>query len=142
LNTAYRFLADLILYLHISFVAFVVSGLVLVLVGNFAGWGWIKNGWFRVTHLAAIGIVVLQAWLGMICPLTSLEMWLRTRAGDAVYPGAFVAHWMQRILYYDAPPWVFALCYTIFGALVLASWFWIPPRPISNRQNINAPGDS
>ncbi len=130
MNTFYRFLADIVLYLHVTFVAFVVFGLLLIFVGRFLGWAWIRNGWFRLTHLAAIAIVVLQAWLGMICPLTTLEMWLRTKAGDAVYPGAFIAHWMQRILYYDAPAWVFALCYTIFGALVLASWFWIGPRPI------------
>jgi hypothetical protein len=130
MNALYRFAADLVLYLHLTFVAFVIFGLILIYTGHFLGWTWIRNGWFRLTHLAAIGVVVLQAWLGMICPLTMLEMWLRSKAGDAVYPGAFVAHWVQRILYYDAPAWVFALCYTIFGALVLASWFWIRPRPI------------
>ena len=139
MNAFYRLLADLVLYLHVTFVAFVVIGLLLIFAGRLMGWGWIRNGWFRLTHLAAIGIVVLQAWLGMICPLTTLEMWLRTRAGDAVYPGAFIAHWAQRFLYHDAPAWVFALCYTIFGAMVLASWFWIRPRSI---RSSHAAGDS
>ena len=130
MNSFYRFAADLVLYLHVTFVAFVIGALVLIFIGRFAGWSWIRNGWFRLVHLIAIGIVVLQAWLGMICPLTTLEMWLRTKAGDAVYPGAFVAHWVQRILYYDAPAWVFALIYTAFGALVVASWVWIRPLPI------------
>ena len=129
MNSFYRFAADLVLYLHVTFVAFVIVALVLIFAGRFAGWSWIRNGWFRLVHLIAIGIVVLQAWLGMICPLTTLERWLRTKAGDAVYPGAFVAHWVQRILYYDAPAWVFALLYTAFGALVVASWVWIRPRP-------------
>jgi len=130
LNSFYRFAADLVLYLHVTFVAFVIGALVLIFVGRFAGWSWIRNGWFRLVHLIAIGIVVLQAWLGVICPLTTLEMWLRTKAGDAVYPGAFVAHWVERILYYDAPAWVFALLYTAFGALVVASWIWIRPQRI------------
>jgi hypothetical protein len=130
LNTAYRLAADFVLYLHLAFVLFVLVGLVLIYVGKFSGWKWIKNGWFRLAHLVAIGIVVLQSWLGVLCPLTTLEMWLREKAGDAVYPGAFMAHWAQRILYYDVPAWVFAICYTAFGALVLASWFWIRPRPI------------
>ena len=130
MNSFYRFAADLVLYLHVTFVAFVIGALVLIFIGRFAGWSWIRNGWFRLVHLIAIGIVVLQAWLGMVCPLTTLEMWLRTKAGDAVYPGAFVAHWVQRILYYDAPAWVFALIYTAFGALVVASWVWIRPLPI------------
>ena len=130
MNTLYRVAADLVLYLHVTFVAFVVGGLLLIYIGKFCSWSWIRNGWFRMLHLAAIGVVVLQSWLGLLCPLTTLEMWLRDHAGDAVYPGAFVAHWVQRILYYDVPAWVFTLCYTIFAALVLASWFWIRPRPL------------
>jgi hypothetical protein len=133
LNTFYRLAADLVLYLHLTFVIFVAGGLLLIYLGKFASWDWVKNRCFRLAHLLAIGIVVLQSWLGVICPLTTLEMWLREQAGDAIYPGAFMAHWVQRILYYDVPAWVFALCYTAFGALVVASWFWIRPR--STRTN-------
>lgn len=131
MNSLYRLGADLVLYLHGAFVVFVVVGMILIVAGHFAGWSWIRNGWFRLAHLGAISIVVLQAWLGVLCPLTTLEMWLRSRAGDAVYPGAFIAHWVERILYYDAPSWVFTLCYTVFGLLVIASWIWIRPRPIT-----------
>lgn len=131
LNSLYRLGADLVLYLHISFVIFVVAGQLLIVVGHFASWRWIRNGWFRLAHLAAIGIVVLQAWLGVLCPLTILEMWLREKAGGAVYPGSFIAHWIEQVLYYDAPAWVFTLCYTAFGLLVLASWIGIRPRPIT-----------
>lgn len=134
MNTLYRVAADLVLYLHVGFVIFVVAGLLLIVVGRFAGWRWVRNGWFRLAHLAAIGIVVLQAWLGMLCPLTILEMWLRERAGDAVYPGSFIAHWVEQILYYDAPAWAFMLSYTAFGLLVLASWIWIRPRPIGKNE--------
>ena len=129
----YRLAADLILVAHTGIVLFIVVGLVLILAGGIRGWSWVRNPVFRLAHLAAISVVVLQAWLGMICPLTTLEMWLRTKAGDAVYPGAFIAHWAQQILYYEAPAWVFALCYTIFGALVLASWFRIRPHPIRKK---------
>lgn len=134
LNSVYRLAADLVLYLHISFVIFVVAGLLCIVGGHLAGWHWIRNGWFRLAHLAAIGIVVLQAWLGVLCPLTILEMWLREKAGDAVYPGSFIAHWVEQILYHDAPAWVFTACYTAFGLLVLASWIWIRPRPITKNQ--------
>ena len=58
------------------------------------------------------------------------ELLRRAQAGDAIYPGAFVAHWIQGILYYDVPAWIFALAYTVFAMLVIASWFWIRPRPI------------
>lgn len=127
-ETFYLLAADGILVLHVLFVAFVVFGLVLILIGRQRRWSWVRNHWFRVLHLAAILVVVIQAWLGAICPLTSWEMALRARAGDSVYPGAFVAHWLQAILYYDVPAWVFVVCYTAFGALVAASWFLVPPR--------------
>jgi hypothetical protein len=56
-------------------------------------------------------------------------MALREKAGDAVYSGSFVAHWLETLLYYQAPQWVFVAGYTAFGVLVMASWFWVPPRP-------------
>lgn len=120
--------ADAVLVLHFLFVVYVVLGLLLILTGGLLRWSWVRNWWFRISHLAAIGIVVLQAWLGMICPLTTLEMWLRREAGDASYSGAFIAHWLDAILYYQAPAWVFALCYTVFGAVVVMSWIWIRPE--------------
>ena len=126
--TLYRIAADAVLIVHALFVAFVVIGLLLVLVGNWRGWYWVRHFGFRLAHLLAIGIVVLQSWLGAICPLTSWEMSLRARAGDATYPGAFIAHWVERLLYYRAPDWVFATLYTAFAALVIASWIWVRPR--------------
>jgi hypothetical protein len=120
--------ADVVLLLHVLFVAFVILGLVLIFVGRSLGWNWVRNPWFRLIHLIAIAVVVLQSWLRVICPLTTLEMELRSRAGDGVYPGSFIAHWLETILYYQAPPWVFMVCYTAFGAMVAASWFWVRPR--------------
>ena len=131
---AYRVLADLILFLHSAFVVFVVTGLVLVLLGGMRGWRWVRNPWFRLVHLLAIGVVVAQAWLGVLCPLTTLEMSLRARAGAAVYPGSFIAHWLESTLYYRAPAWVFIVCYTVFGFLVAASWYAVPPRSFSNHR--------
>lgn len=123
----YQLLADAVLTLHVLVVAFVVGGLVLVIAGNLRRWHWVNALWFRLAHLAAIGFVVLQSWLGQICPLTTLEMWLRARAGASTYGGGFIEHWMQRLLYHDAPEWVFVLVYSLFGLLVAASWFYFPP---------------
>lgn len=124
----FRVAADAVLVLHALFVVFVVVGLVLVLVGRPLGWQWVRHFGFRIAHLLAIAVVVLQSWLGAICPLTSWEMRLRAQAGDATYPGAFIAHWVESLLYYRAPDWVFVTLYTAFGALVVASWFWVRPR--------------
>ena len=129
----YLIAADFVLLLHALFVAFVVFGLLLILAGNIVGWSWVRNRRFRIAHLAAIGVVVVQSWLGAICPLTTIEMAFRSRAGDATYSGTFVAHWLESVLYYEAPAWVFALCYTVFGAIVTASWFWVRPHKARER---------
>ena len=119
--------ADAILLIHVLFVAFVVLALVLIFAGKALAWSWVRNPWFRLCHLIAIAVVVVQSWLRVICPLTTVEMALRTRAGDAAYAGSFVSHWLETILYYQAPPWVFVVGYTVFGAVVIASWFWVRP---------------
>ena len=121
-------LANGVLVVHAAIAAFVVGGLALIVVGNLRRWRWVNHLWFRAAHLAAVAVVVGESWLGFVCPLTTLEMWLRSRAGEASYGGAFIAHWLQRLLYYRAPEWVFVAAYTAFAALVLAAWWRFPPR--------------
>jgi len=137
-STLYLLAADAILYSHALFVLFVVVGLLLILAGRPMAWAWVRNPWFRLAHLLAIGVVVLQSWLGAMCPLTSWEMTLRAKAGDATYSGSFIAHWVETLLYHQAPAWVFTVCYTAFGALVLASWFWVRPRPFGRPRDTDA----
>ena len=76
--------ADLLLFGHVLFVAFVIGGFAFVVIGKLVGWAWVRNPWFRLAHLAAIGIVTLQSWIGVVCPLTTWEMALRRGAGDEV----------------------------------------------------------
>jgi len=120
-------LADAVLAAHVAVAAFVVVGLVLVFAGNLLGWRWVNGLAFRLAHAAAIAIVVAEAWLGVPCPLTTLEMALRERAGAATYGGGFVEHWLQRLLYWDAPAWVFVALYSVFALLVAAAWWYFPP---------------
>ena len=124
--------ADAILVVHVAVVIFVVFGLIAIYIGHFIKWSWVTNIWFRVAHLIAIGIVAIQSWAGIICPLTTWEMALRERAGGMTYSGSFIQHWLQSVLYYSAPEWVFILCYSIFAGLVLASWFIV--KPIRNHR--------
>ena len=120
-------LADAILVVHVLFVCFVVFGLLAIYLGYALSWQWVRNLRFRLLHLVAIGIVVVQSWLGMICPLTVWEMALRKQAGAVTYAGSFIQHWLHQLLYYSAPDWAFMLLYSAFGLLVLASWFVVRP---------------
>lgn len=124
----YALLADVVLVLHFAVVVFVVGGLLAVVAGGALKWRWVRGRAFRWLHLAAIAVVVAQAWLGRLCPLTTLESWLRTQAGSVAYQSSFIEHWLQRWLYYEAPPWVFTTAYTAFAVLVLWAWWRVPPR--------------
>lgn len=124
----YQLLADAVLVLHFAVVLFVVGGLLLIVAGNLLAWRWVNSLWLRVGHLAAIGVVVAESWLGIICPLTAAEVWLRIQAGSTFYRESFIEHWVQRLLFYEAPPWVFSAVYTLFGLLVVAAWWYFPPK--------------
>jgi hypothetical protein len=125
----YAIAADVVLAAHALVVLFVVLGAVAIGVGGLAGWSWIRHRGFRVAHVVCIAVVVLQSWLGAICPLTTLEMTLRRRAGEPSYGESFVAHWLGRLVYHEAPAWVFVAAYTVFGAAVVACWRWVRPYP-------------
>lgn len=129
----YLLVADVILLLHVAFVIFIVLSLILIFIGKPLSWRWVNNPWFRAAHLMGITVVVLQAWFGVTCPLTIWEMSLRSKAGETIYEVSFVAYWLSELLYYEASPWVFVVCYTLFGGLVLASWFLVRPRAFSKK---------
>ena len=101
---AYQALADAVLLLHFGVAVFVVGGLAFPVAGNVWHWRGANNFFFRFAHLGAIVFVVVQAWLGQYCPLTTLESWLRVKAGSAAYSTSFIEHWLQRIIFYEAPP--------------------------------------
>ena len=124
---AYGAMADVVLAIHVLFVVFVVLGLPLIFIGAWRGWSWVRRPDFRFTHLAAIALVTVQAWAGVVCPLTTLEMHWRGAAGETVYGGTFMAHWLGRCLYVEAPPWAFTVAYTLFGAAVVLSLILVRP---------------
>jgi hypothetical protein len=128
-------LADLVLVLHGLYVGFVVIGFVLILLGLARGWWWVRQPGFRYAHLAAIGIVVVQVWFGMDCPLTTLESSLRLRAGEAGYGTSFIQYWLYRLLYYRGDTRVFAVIYSLFGAAVALVWWFAPPTRRRSRRD-------
>lgn len=128
MQLAYRLAADAVLVFHVSYVAFVLVGFLLTVIGILARWQWIRNFWFRTLHLAAILLVVAESLLGIICPLTTWESELRQLSGQTAYRGDFIATWLHDLLFIEAEPWVFTVCYTLFGLAVLATFILAPPR--------------
>ena len=124
----YRFLADLIVAIHLVYVAVVVFGLAAILVGVWQGWAWVRNFWLRTIHLLMIAVVAFQAIVGITCPLTTWEYQLRVAAGDTGQPGTFVGRMVHYVLFFQLPHWVFTLGYVMFGAAVLLTFLLAPPK--------------
>ncbi len=133
----YRVLADLIVVIHAAYVGFVVFGQVVILVGLCLRQSWARDFTFRVTHLVMIGIVVFESLIGLTCPLTTWEQALRKKAGSVSYTGDFLGYWAHRLIFFQAEPWVFTLIYSLFGALVVATFVIAPPRR-RRRQELRA----
>jgi hypothetical protein len=124
----YRLLADLIVVVHSTYVAFVVVGQVLILAGLIRGWRWVRNWWFRVAHLVAIAVVALEAVFDVACPLTVWEQRLRELAGDQASRGTFIGDLLHNLIFVDAPPWAFKVGYVAFALVVVATFVLAPPR--------------
>lgn len=124
----YRIFADATVIVHFAYVAFVVFAVPAILIGGWRRWNWVRNLWFRLIHVSMILVVVAEAWAGITCPLTTLENEFRGAAGDATYKGDFVGNFVHQMLFFEAPPWVFTVCYSLFGLLVLATFWFVPPK--------------
>jgi hypothetical protein len=124
----YALLADLVAAIHLGYVSFVVLGLLVILTGRLLRWRFVKNFWFRIVHLAMILIVVVEALLGIVCPLTVWEYDLRVAANQQnISDGSFVARLVHQVMFFNFPPIVFLVGYCLFGLAVLLSWWLIPP---------------
>jgi hypothetical protein len=129
-------LADTILALHVGIVVFVVGLLPLVLIGGALGWRWVRHFGLRLTHLALMVFIAAQAWLGQLCPLTVWEQQLRRMAGQGSYRESFIEHWLSRLLYWEAPWWVFVAAYTAFAVGVAVAWWGVRPRCTRLKEHI------
>jgi Protein of Unknown function (DUF2784) len=126
---AAEILADIVLIFHAAYVAFVVLGLAAIVVGWALGWRWVRNTWFRGLHLVAIGLVFAESIMGIACPLTVFENWLRWHAGEQGYSTDFLAYWVHQLIFHDWPPWIFLSLYAGVTILVAAMYRLVPPEP-------------
>lgn len=112
-----------ILILHLAVIAFNVAGCVLIPVGAWRRWRWVRHFWFRTAHLASLAVVALQAVLGRACFLT---VWQGEVSGASnVQP--LIAGWIERVIYWPLPLWVFEVAYVVVFAYVIALWIVVRP---------------
>ena len=124
----YSLLADIVLAIHLAYVAYILLGLVLIWVGLRRKWDWVRSPWFRLTHLAAILIVVLELILKTACPLTVWESSLRSLAGQPVSEATFVGRLMNYLLFIMVPGWMAQAIYIGFALAIALTFVLAPPR--------------
>jgi uncharacterized protein DUF2784 len=117
-------LADVIVIVHLLVILFILLGVPLVFLGAALHWTWVRSRPWRMLHLGAILFVATESLLGITCPLTVWEDALRGRRTA----GGFIERWIDQLIFYDAPAWLFTTAYIVFAALVLVTWIAIPPN--------------
>ena len=102
----FSLLADLVILLHFGFIIFVVLGGLLVLK-----WSWIK-----FIHIPAAiygALIEIESW---VCPLTPLEVRLKMKAGEQIYEGGFIEHYIMPLIY---PPGINRRIQIILASVVI-----------------------
>ena len=125
-------LADAILLIHASVVAFIVGGAFYIWIGVWRGWVGIRSPLFRYVHIGAMLFVAAEAIMGLVCPLTLWEHALRGEQSNS----GFVADWVGRMIYYDLPGWVFSTAYVAFAVALIVTLILVPPGK-TRAQRIN-----
>lgn len=125
-------LADMVLVLHLGFIAYVVFGSALL-------WRWPGSVWL---HLPT---ALWGAWIevsGGICPLTPLENRLRRSAGESGYAGSFVERYLLPLVYPDGLTREVQLVLGLGVVLVnlLGYALWLLHRTRQRRQERRLPG--
>jgi hypothetical protein len=126
----YGILADLVVAIHVSYIAYVVLGQLLIILAAPMKWQWARNPWFRFTHLAAIGIVAYEAIRNLRCPLTVWEEQLRALAGQS-FNGSetFMGRIMHDLMFIENQPEIFfTTMYIGVLVLVVQGLVMYPPR--------------
>jgi hypothetical protein len=116
--------AAAVLAVHLVVIGFNVLGLVVIPLGAWRGWGWVRVRWWRWLHVASWAVVAIQAVAGRACFLTLWQDELE-RGGETT---PLVARWVNALIYHDLPLWAFAAAYVLLFAFTLALLRLVPVR--------------
>lgn len=117
--------AALVLGIHVGVIGFNLFWLAAIPLGAWRGWRFIRNRWWRVAHLAAMAVVAGQAVLGRACFLT---LWQDELAGFRRGQTPLIMGWVNKLIFWPLPLWIFALGYCVLFAYTLALFRLVPPR--------------
>jgi hypothetical protein len=117
-------LAEAILAAHVAIILFNLFGLIAVPLGAVCGWRFVRVRWWRLLHLVLLAVVAAQAVFGHACILT---IWQAALAGATGRPTPLIMGWVNRMIYWPLPLWVFAAFYLLVFGYALALLWLVPP---------------
>ena len=121
-------LTEAVLAAHLAIILFNLFGLVAVPLGAMRGWRFVHIRWWRVLHVLSLAAVAAQAALGRACILT---IWQYELADATARPTPLIAGWIDRLIYWPLPLWVFAVLYVLVFGYALALLRLVPLQPRS-----------
>lgn len=113
-----------VLAVHGAIILFNVAGLVLIPLGAWRRWKWVHGFYWRLLHLLSLTAVAVQALAGRACFLT---LW-QARLGSSGQPQPMIAGWVDHLIFWPLPLWVFAVLYVLVWVYMLVLWWRVPPR--------------
>lgn len=110
----YKILADIVVLIHFLWILFLIFG-------AFAG---IRNKTIKIIHISGLVFAFVIQIFGWYCPLTDLEVWLRSKHDPSLaYAGSFIIHYVEGLIYIEISPWlIFALTLLLIG---FNTWFYL-----------------
>ena len=144
----YGYLADVVVGLHLAYVAYVLLGQVFIVAAGALKLQCGRNPWFRWTHIAAIAIVAYEAVQGIRCPLSDWEDQLRVLGGaTAAADGeTFMGRILHNLLFVDQyftdgrpPEGFFTTAYIAVFLIVIQAFLLYPPRGFRRAKGVALP---
>ena len=120
--------ANLIAVSHLAYFVFIVGGMVAIVLALRRNVGWVRNPWFRIAHVAAIYVVLVEEATGFPCPLNVLQWGVREAATGSAEASVGVGGLLDYLLYHTVSPLALDVMYWSFGVLVVVLLWVVPPR--------------
>jgi hypothetical protein len=120
-------LANLTAAAHLAYFAGVVIAFACIVFGP-TQWTWTRNIWFRLAHIAAVGIVLVENTFGFACLLNAAEWQLRTSTTGAPEATTGVGSILDGLLFHVISGRVLNGLWWLFGVLAITLLIVRPPR--------------
>lgn len=113
----YKVTADLVVVVHFLWIVFLFLGGI---------WGR-RNSFIKIFHLSGIGFAIFIQIFGLFCPLTYIEVWLRSKHDPQLaYSGSFIIYYLEKLIYIEVPGYLIFI-FTI-ALFVFNIWLYLKKK--------------